>query len=131
MNDNGYGQPNPGFGNYQGQSNPAYVNYQGQPNPGYVNYQVQPNEGYVNYQVPNRSSLLEMKRENIKNHLNTNFPTIITCVYAFLFIAIGLSAIGLQAALISNMALNYQIGNGIWGGFFAIVNGLIKLNMGW
>lgn len=70
------------------------------------------------------------KRELMIKQLEANFPTKTTLIFSLMFIAIGLSAIGLQIVLIVNEAFNYKIANGIWGGFFAIFNGLFKLNMG-
>lgn len=70
------------------------------------------------------------KRELIKNQLETSFPTITTYLYSLLFIGVGLAGIGLHIGLIVNQGLHYEIGNGIWGGLFAVINGLIKLNLG-
>lgn len=84
----------------------------------------------VQNQLYDRFPTTRDKRELIKHQLQTNFPTILTIVIGLVLILIGLAGIGLQIALIINMALNYKIGNGIWGGFFSILNGLIKLNMG-
>lgn len=77
---------------------------------------------------PNRKSI-DAKRDLMKMKLETNFPLLTTLIFALVFIEIGLAAIALQIGLVINMALNHQIGNGFWGGIFAIVNGLIKLNM--
>lgn len=70
------------------------------------------------------------KREIIKRQLETNFPTKSAFLFGAMFTGIGISGICLQIVLIVNQALNYEIGNGIWGGCFAIFNGLIKINMG-
>lgn len=67
------------------------------------------------------------KRIMIKERLDKNFPSMTVLYYAHVFIGIGLTAIGLQIALIANKAVLYRMGNGIWGGCFAIINGLIKL----
>jgi hypothetical protein len=84
----------------------------------------------VQNQLYDRFPTLRDKRELIKHQLEINFPNKLTIVIGVVLILIGLAGIGLQIALIINMALNYKIGNGIWGGFFSILNGLIKLNMG-
>lgn len=91
----------------------------------YVNPSSQ-NQMYVNY--PNTYN--EDKREIIKRQLQTSFPTKTTILFGFIPIIIGITAIGLQIGLIVNNAIHSEIGNGIWGGIFAIVNGLIRLNMG-
>lgn len=72
----------------------------------------------------------EEKREITKDQLAVNFPTYLTLSFGLIYLLIGLVAIALQVVLIFNMALNYEIANGIWGGFFAILNGFIKLTMG-
>ena len=81
---------------------------------------------YVNY--PNTYN--EDKREIIKRQLETSFPTKTTILFGFIPIIIGITAIGLQIGLLVNNAIHCEIGNGIWGGIFAIINGLIRLNMG-
>ena len=70
------------------------------------------------------------KRAIIKHQLETNFPTKTTVIYGLELVIIGLAGIGLQIGLIVNNGVHYEYGNGIWGGFFALVNGLIRLNMG-
>ena len=70
------------------------------------------------------------KREIIKRQLETNFPMKTTVLFGSELVLIGIVGIFLQIGLIANKALNYEIGNGIWGGFFAILNGLVRLNMG-
>ena len=70
------------------------------------------------------------KRAIIKHQLETNFPTKTTVLFGLELVIIGLAGIGLQIGLIVNNGVHYEYGNGIWGGFFALVNGLIRLNMG-
>lgn len=69
------------------------------------------------------------KRAIIKHQLQNNFPVGNVLIFGFIFILIGFAGIGLQIAIIVNQGPGYYIGNGIWGGFFAILNGLIKLNI--
>lgn len=71
----------------------------------------------------------EEKRELIRRQLATNFPTKTLFFFSIVYFIIGFSGIGLQIALICYKAIGYEIGNGIWGGSFAIFNGLIKLNL--
>lgn len=80
--------------------------------------------GRVNDQLNND------KREIIKRQIETNFPTKITITTGLILILIGLAGIGLQIGLIVNNGVHYEYGNGIWGGFLALINGLIRLNMG-
>lgn len=73
---------------------------------------------------------LEARREILMKKLQTNFPIITVILFGSAFLIIGLAAISLQIVLIVNAAYNYGIGNGIWGGFFALLNGFMKFNMG-
>ena len=73
---------------------------------------------------------IEEKRDIIRYNLATNLPVYLPIIFGTILILIGLSGISLQICLIINKSINYEIGNGIWGGFFAILNGLIKLNIG-
>lgn len=69
------------------------------------------------------------KIEYVKIRLKNNFPSKVTFVVGLLHVLIGLAAIAIQIFLITNVAINYTLGGGIWGGFFAVVSGLIKLNL--
>lgn len=69
------------------------------------------------------------KRAIIKHQLQNNLPAKNVVFFGIIFILIGLTAIGLQIALIVYKSAGFHIGNGIWGGGFAILNGLIKLNI--
>ena len=71
----------------------------------------------------------EEKRELIRRQLTSNFPTKTLFFFSIVYFIIGFSGIGLQIALICYKAIGYEIGNGIWGGAFAVFNGLIKLNL--
>lgn len=83
----------------------------------------------MNQQTNYRLLSKQEKREIISYRLNSNFPTILTALFATAFVTIGLAGIGLQIGLIVNQAVNYEICNGIWGGLFAILNGCLKFNM--
>lgn len=77
--------------------------------------------------VPRKKKLtVEEKREIIKERLRNNFPIEYVFHFAIVFIEVGFVEIGLQAALIWDRAPLYFIGSGIWGGLFAILNGLLK-----
>lgn len=67
------------------------------------------------------------KRKFIKQQIETSFPGVTLFYYAHVFIGFGVTAIVLQSILIANKAPLSKIGNGIWGGCFAILNGVIKL----
>lgn len=73
---------------------------------------------------------IEEKRDIIRYNLATNLPIYLPIIFGTILCLIGLSGISLQICLIINQSINYEIGNGIWGGFFAILNGLIKINIG-
>lgn len=73
---------------------------------------------------------IEEKRDIIRYNLATNLPVYLPIIFGTILILIGLSGICLQIWLILNKSINSEIGNGIWGGIFAILNGLIKLNIG-
>jgi hypothetical protein len=72
---------------------------------------------------------LAEKKDYITSQLLESFPEKTTAITAIILVLIGLAAIALQAVLIVNTAVNYEIGNGIWGGCFAIISGFIKLNL--
>lgn len=80
-------------------------------------------------QQQNQRLTLTEKQEFVSDKLKTRFPIKITLFTGLAMILIGMSAIVLEIILIVNKAMNYQIGNGIWGGCFAIISGLLKLNM--
>lgn len=67
------------------------------------------------------------KRKFIKQQIETSFPGVTLFYYAHVFIGFGVTAIVLQSILIANKAPLSRIGNEIWGGCFAILNGVIKL----
>lgn len=73
---------------------------------------------------------IEEKREITEHQLACNFPTCLPIFFGVVYLTIGVTAMGLQIWLIVNMSVNHFIANGLWGGLFAITNGLIKLNMG-
>lgn len=73
---------------------------------------------------------VDEKREMHIYELKTNFPTKTVIGFACLFACIGLAAIGLQITLMVNQAVNWYWANGIWGGFLALCNAGIKLNLG-
>ena len=79
---------------------------------------------------PSEEKTLEARREILMKKLQTNFPIITAILFGSAFLIIGLAAISLQIVLIVNTAYNYGICNGIWGGFFALLNGSMKFNMG-
>jgi len=70
------------------------------------------------------------KRELLRIKLKNDIPTKMVIFFGIVFILIGLVSIGLEIALIHYRALNYKLANGIWGGYFSILNGLIKINLG-
>lgn len=73
---------------------------------------------------------LDEKFEFITDRLQNHFPIKTVYVIGVIMILIGIAAIVLQIILIVNQAIHYEIGNGIWGGCFAIISGLLKINMG-
>jgi hypothetical protein len=72
---------------------------------------------------------IEEKREIIQDLLETHFPSSTIFYFAISYCELGLAAIGLQSALIAYDAPLSRIGNGIWGGILAMLNGLLKLYM--
>lgn len=70
---------------------------------------------------------IEEKRQIIKYLLRHNFPIRRFLFFTFLFLLIGVAAIALEVVLIVDKTVNYKLANGIWAGFFSIVNGLSKL----
>lgn len=70
---------------------------------------------------------IEEKRKIIKYLLKHNFPIRPYLFFTLCFLLIGVAAIALEVVLIIDGALNYKIANGIWAGFFSIVNGSSKL----
>lgn len=80
--------------------------------------------------IKNLKPTLDEKRAIIKTRLEIRFPLVITSIFAILLILIGLAAIGLELVLIHFRAVNYKFANGIWGGYFCIVNGFLKIILG-
>lgn len=70
----------------------------------------------------------EEKRDIIKHQLKNNFPVKTVLTFGVAFISLGVAAISLDVALITFKAVNYQLGNGVWAGCSAILNGLTKMN---
>lgn len=80
--------------------------------------------------IKNLKPTLDEKRAIIKTRLEIRFPLVITSIFAILLILIGLAAIALELVLIHFRAVNYKFANGIWGGYFCIVNGFLKIILG-
>lgn len=73
---------------------------------------------------------IAQKRDFINRQLENEFPIKMTILFALFYMSIGILAITLQAILISNTAVNYKVGNGIWAGCFCIFSAFLKLNLG-
>lgn len=67
------------------------------------------------------------KRAIIQELLRTNFPFKSVLFFGMSFVLIGLAAVTLQIILIANQSPGSNIAGGIWGGFFAFLNGLHRL----
>lgn len=86
-------------------------------------------ENDVKIDIENLKPSREEKRAIIIYRLKNNFPMLLVLFFAIAFILIGVAAIGLEIVLIEKKALNYHLANGIWGGLFSILNGLLKVNL--
>lgn len=67
------------------------------------------------------------KRVIIEERLKNNLPRDTIIYFAVFFIEIGLVGIALQIALMVYDAPLNRMGNGIWGGLFAIGNSCLKI----
>ena len=79
-------------------------------------------------QTDNETPTTEEKRDIIKHQLKNNFPVKTVLTVGMAFISLGVASISLDVALITFKAVNYQLGNGVWAGCSAILNGLTKMN---
>ena len=72
---------------------------------------------------------IEEKRVIIQHQLDTNFPGKTVFLTGLIFIIVGYAEIALHLALSVYLGIFYKVGHGIWGGFFCVLNGLLKFNL--